>query len=104
MQVSTLLASVTSDYGRAVAAVGRLARAGVRRRRWPLVGLAAVVALGVGVSIAVFEAAWRTEHAYPEYLRRANVGDLIVNPGLNFDRAQEIVASTPGVKSYASDS
>ncbi len=46
-----------------------LARAGLRRRR-PLLGLAAVLALGLGVAIAALEASVRTEQAYSSYLRR----------------------------------
>ena len=76
----------------------------LRRSRRSLLGLALVLAIGIGVALASLEAATRTESAYPSYLRRARVGHMVVNPGLNTDRAQQIVASTPGVKSYVSDS
>lgn len=81
-----------------------LARAGLRRHRRGLLGLAVVLALGVGVALASLEAARRTENAYPSYLRRAEVGEVVVNPSLNSDRAAEIIASTPGVSGYVSDS
>ena len=81
-----------------------LARAGLRRRRGSLVALAVVLALGLGVAIASLEAAARTGDAYPSYLRRAEVGELVVNPSFLTDRVEEIIASTPGVRGYVSDS
>lgn len=80
-----------------------LARAGFRRRR-ALVGLSVLLAIGVGVALAALEAAHRTENAYPSYLRRAEVGELVVNPSLVTDRVEEIIATTPGVRSYTSHS
>ena len=71
-------------------AVGMVARAELRRRRAALLGLAAVTALGLGASLGAFAAAYRTDHAYPDYVRRAAVADLVVNPSLStveFDRA-----------------
>lgn len=81
-----------------------LARNGLRRRVPELVGLALVLALGLGTTMAALATAWRTDRAYPEYLRRAEVGELVVNPSLVTDRVREIVASTPGVVDMASDS
>ena len=80
-----------------------LARAGLRRRL-PLLGLAVLLALGLGTAVASLEASVRTEEAYPSYLRRSEVGDLVVNPGLITGRAEEIIATTPGVLGYVSDS
>ena len=80
-----------------------LARSAARRRRGALGGLCLVVAIGIGVSLASFEAARRTERAYPTYLERANVGDLVVNPSLSTDRAEEVIRTTPGVATYTSD-
>lgn len=80
-----------------------LARAGFRRRR-ALVGLSVALAIGVGVALASLEAAHRTANAYPSYLRRAGVGELVVNPSLNTGRAEEVVAATPGVRDYTSHS
>ena len=85
------------------AVVLALARAGFRRRR-ALVGLSVVLALGMGVALAALEAAHRTAGAYPSYLRRADVGELVVNPSLSTDRAEKVIASTPGVRSYTSNS
>ena len=80
-----------------------LARAGFRRRRG-LVGLSLALVLGIGAALAALEAARRTERAYPSYLRRSEVGELVVNSSLPTGRADEIIASTPGVRSYASHS
>lgn len=85
-------------------AIRVLAQNGLRRRATALVGLAMVVALGMGTALGSFSVAWRTDHAYPEYLRRAEVGELVVNPGLLTDRLPEIVSTTPGVLSAVSDS
>lgn len=81
-----------------------LARPGIRRHRGALLGISIVLALGLGVAIASWEAATRTEQAYPSYLRGAEVGELVVNPSFNTDRAEEVIAATPGIRSYASDS
>ena len=85
-----------------MAVVLALARAGFRRRG--LIGLAVVLAVGVGAAIASLEAARRTEEAYPAYLRRAEVADLVVNPSLSTDRAEEVIVSTPGVVASTSSS
>lgn len=65
--------------------------------------MAAMVALGLGVAIASLEVAARTDHAYPSYLRRARVSELVVNPSFNTTRADEVVRATPGILSVASD-
>lgn len=80
-----------------------LARAGFRRCR-ALVGLSVTLALGMGVAFAALEAAHRTAGAYDSYLRRAEVGELVVNPSLSTDRAEKVIASIPGVRSYTSNS
>lgn len=80
-----------------------LAGSTIRGRRGALAGLCVVIALGTGVSLASFEAAQRTERAYPTYLERADVGDLVVNPSLSTARAEETIRTTPGVAAYTSD-
>lgn len=80
-----------------------LARAGFRKHRRGLLGISVMLALGLGVALASLEAARRTENAYPAYLRRAEVGELAVNPSLITDRAAAIIASTPGVAGMVSD-
>lgn len=64
-----------------------LARAGFRHRLLGLVGLAVVLAIGMGVSLVAFEVAARTENAFPSHLAQANVGELGLNPGLSDARA-----------------
>ena len=78
-------------------------RNGARRRAAELTGLAVVVALGAGAAMASLSLAWRTDHAYPDHLRRAAVGELVVNPSLVTDRVREVVESTPGVVDVVSD-
>ena len=90
-------------YGSDVGAIVAVARAGVRPRLVALAGLALLVAIGVGVSLGAYEAATRTERAYPTYLREADVSELVVNPSLSTDRAEELIASTPGVLDYRTD-
>ena len=57
----------------------------------------------MGVSLAAFEVAARTENAFPSYLAQANVGDLVVNPSLSDARAAELITTTPGVTGYTTD-
>jgi ABC-type lipoprotein release transport system permease subunit len=80
-----------------------LARATARRQRRALVGLTAVLAIGLGVALAVLAVAARTDRAYDHYLRQAEVGDVVVNPALSTERAAEIIEATPGVRSVTSD-
>lgn len=65
------------------------------------VALIALLALGLGTALASFTAAWRTDHAYTDYLRRANVNPLVINPLLVTDRLLELVRTTPGVESVS---
>ncbi len=92
------------QYRACMSASLELARAVFRRHGRGLLGLAVVLALGIGLALASLEAARRTDSAYPSYLRRAEVGELVVNPNLNPDRGEEIISSTPGVSGYVSDS
>jgi len=84
-------------------AVAWVAKRALRRRATELAGVALVVALGIGTTLAALSIAWRTERAYPDYLRRADVGELVVNPSLTTDRIQQVIASTPGVLDMVSD-
>lgn len=85
-------------------ALGPLLRNGLRRRATSLAGLSLVVALGLGTTLASVAIAWRTEHAYPSYLRKAAAADLVVNPSLDTDHIVDVIASTPGVVSATRDS
>ncbi|MEJ7765439.1 MAG: FtsX-like permease family protein [Acidimicrobiales bacterium] len=84
-------------------AVVLLLRSGARQRAAELIVLAVVVAVGAGTAIAALSLAWHTDHAYPEYLGRAEVGELVVNPSIVTDRVREIIVSSPGVVNAASD-
>src|SRR5262245_30279399 len=75
-----------------------VARSEARAHRWVLVALAAVVALGLGASLAAFAAAYRTDHAYPDYVRRANVTDLVVNPQLPTPEFADRLQAVPHVR------
>jgi hypothetical protein len=86
-----------------VGGVGALVREGTRRQAAALVAVVLVVALGLGAGLTSLEAAHRTERAYPDYLERAEVGDLVVNPGFPTRRIERILRETPGVVDLASD-
>lgn len=80
-----------------------LARSTIRGRAAALGGLALLVALGLGTGVASLTAAWRTEDAYPRYLREAEVSELVVNPSLLTDRVAGMIATAPGVLSVTTD-
>ena len=83
--------------------VAVLARASARGRVGSLVGLAGVVALGLGASLGALAIAARTDRAYDDYLQRADVAEVVVNPSLGTEWVEKTIASTDGVLSYASD-
>lgn len=68
-----------------------------------LVAIALVLTVGLGAGLASLEIADRTERAYPDYLRRADVGELVVNPSLRTRQVEGIFRSTPGVTAVTSD-
>ena len=84
-------------------AVVLMAVAGFRRRPYARLALALLIVVGIGTSLASLCAAWKTDHAYPEYLRRAEVGQLVVNPSLATDRLIDAIRTTPGVDHMVSD-
>lgn len=84
--------------------VGALARQAFRGRLVALGTLALLITIGLGTAIAALTAAWRTDHAYPDYLRRAEVSELVVNPSVVTDRMAERIASAPGVVGVTADS
>lgn len=80
-----------------------LARTGIRHGRRSLAAFAAVLAVGMAVSLAALEVAARTKNAYPSYLDDADVADLVVNPSLGDARAGELITTTPGVTASTTD-
>jgi hypothetical protein len=68
-----------------------LTRRGLRRQAGALAGIVLVLAAGLGTSLASMSVAWRTDEAFPRYLRQAEVGDVVVNPSILTDRLFEVV-------------
>lgn len=74
------------------------------RRRWAALGaLALIVALGGTGTLVAAGAADRTAGSYGEYLDRADVGDVVVNPSLLTADIDRVVRDLPGVRSITSD-
>ena len=48
-------------------------------------------------------AAERTSTAYDDYLERADVGDLVINPSVSTRQISEVIAELPGVEHVSSD-
>ena len=79
------------------------ARRELRRRVADFVGLAIIVAVGVGVTIGALVAAYRTDRVYDAYVRDSQVTDLVINPTLPTDAAAEAIRRLPGVRTVHSD-
>src|SRR5262245_1668378 len=75
-----------------------LARAVIRRRFAALAGLTLVASLGFGTALGAFAAAYRTQHAYPDYLAHARAPDLIVNPSLASTASDNALRTLPHVR------
>src|SRR4051794_26804533 len=74
-----------------MAAVRVLARHGFRSHRLSLLAIAVVMAAGAGAGLTSIELAHRTDRAYREYRRQADVAELVVNPSLVTDRIGGLV-------------
>ena len=81
-----------------------LAREGIRRRRAALVVIAILIAGGLGAAVTSLEVADRTQHAYPDYLNRAAVSELVVNTSLATEKTEPLIRSVAGVVEVRSDS
>ncbi|MEO5843033.1 MAG: FtsX-like permease family protein [Acidimicrobiales bacterium] len=81
-----------------------LVREGVRRNAAALAAVAVLLTAGLGAGLASIEIADRTQRAYPDYLRRADVGNLVVNPSLDTPEAEAMIRSAPGVVGVTTDS
>src|SRR5436190_11891607 len=73
----------------------------LRRRSLAMLGLAMVVAAGSAGMLAALGAASRTDTAYDRYLRRADVGDLQINPSLSTPEIDRVIRSLPGVRAVS---
>ena len=84
-------------------ATGLLVRAELRHRWAAYLGVAIIVALGCGASIGALVVAHRTDRAYPDYVERARVSKLVVNPSVATLAADEVIRRLPGVQAVYSD-
>ena len=82
---------------------GLLAGRALRGGRWSLLGLALVVALGGGASITAAVAAYRTDHAYGDYVHDAAIGDLVLNPSIRTKEIDEAIRGFDGVETVRAD-
>jgi hypothetical protein len=73
------------------------------RRRWvAMVPLAITVAVGTAGTVLALATAHRTSTAYGDYLERANVGDLVINPSTNTAEIEQAIRTLPGVEQVTS--
>ncbi len=74
------------------------------RKVLALVAIALVLGVGLGVGFTSLEIAHRTQRAYPDYLSREHVGQLVINASLSTEQAESVIRSVPGVEHVTSDS
>ena len=74
------------------------ARGQLRRQRASYLGLAVVVALGGGAALGAAIAAHRTDSAYGDYVQRAKVAELVVNPSLSSVAISAAIKDFDGVE------
>ncbi len=86
-----------------MAATGWVARRWFRRRAVAMVPLAALVVLGTTCTLVALGAADRTAGAYGEYLERAEVGDVVLNPSTYTAEIDRVIRNLPGVERVTSD-
>lgn len=86
-----------------MAATTWLIRRRLRQRWLALVPVALIVMLGATGAFVAAGAADRTADAYPRYLERANVGDVLINPSLSTTEIDEVIRNLPGVRSVTRD-
>ena len=55
----------------------------LRRQRAAYLALALLIAVGGGVAIGASIAAYRTDRAYPEFVKRSKIADLVINPSIS---------------------
>ncbi len=75
-----------------------LARRWLRARRFAVVPLLLVVAVGGTGAMVALSSADRTANAFRDHLDRANVGDLVLNPSLSTKEIDEVIRALPGVE------
>jgi hypothetical protein len=83
-------------------AVGWLASRWFRRRWLATTPVAVIVLVGATGAMAALATANRTSTAYRDYLQRANVGDLVLNPSVNTRQIDEVIRTLPAVEQVTS--
>ena len=71
----------------------------LRRQRAAYMALALLIAVGGGVAIGASIAAYRTDRAYPEFVNRSKIADLVINPSLSTLAMDQAVRGFDGVRS-----
>ena len=78
-------------------------RAEVRLRRSGYAGIAVVVAIGATAALGAIVGAWRTDRAYPSFLERNQVEQLVVNPSIGSAEMDAALRRLDGVTAVHSD-
>lgn len=74
------------------------------RRRWvAMLPLVFVVATGTAGAAVAMSTADRTSRAYGEYLERAAVADVVINPGASTLEIDRVIRNLSGVERVTSD-
>ncbi|MET0910680.1 MAG: hypothetical protein ABWZ99_14530, partial [Ilumatobacteraceae bacterium] len=74
------------------------------RHRWASVlPFFVVIAAGSTGGLVAMSAAAQTDAAYPGFLERAEVGDLLVNPSIQTAQIERVINDLPGVTDVVSD-
>jgi hypothetical protein len=75
-----------------------IARSELRRRPWSYAALALIIAVGGGAALGAAIAAHRTDRAYPDYIARAQVTNLVVNPSFSSLAMDKAIRGFKGVR------
>jgi hypothetical protein len=68
-------------------------------RRWAAAVLvAAIVAAGGACTMVALAASERTSNAYTDYIERADVGDVVINPSFGTREIADLISGLPGVR------
>jgi hypothetical protein len=75
-----------------------IARSELRRRPWSYGALALIIAVGGGAALGAAITAHRTDRAYPDYIDRAEVSNLVVNPSFASVAMDKAIRGFHGVR------
>jgi len=74
------------------------------RQRWlGAVPMALIIAVGGAGTMVAVSAAERTSNAYADYLERAEVSDLVINPSISTRQIHDVIHGLPGIARITSD-